>query len=114
MENSKAEEQLGWTGQLSFCLAALLLVLLPAAGKMRSPGGVSSEWYICAFLATWLLVLNVCGLKALWHRRTSSRLWLYFSLGIAVFACAILVDLAQEQRQFDHWAHRGIRYDPHD
>lgn len=110
MENKNADTQPLKLSIWVIALGVLLLIFLPGAGKMRSPGGVSSEWFFCAFGAVGLLLLNLCGLKALWHKRWVSRLGIYLSLAIVALIAGMLVDFAQEQNQFNHRAHHGIRY----
>jgi hypothetical protein len=102
--------QAKWFNAISLSVALLLLIMLPTAGRMRSPGGVSSDWHICAFATAFLIWLNVLGLNTLWHEKWSKRLGLYISSGIVIGAFFMLIHFWQEQQQFDHWSHRSIRY----
>lgn len=96
--------------EVALFVALLLMLFLPAAGKLRSPGTVCNEWFICAFTAAGLLFLSGYGLKTLWRERWTKRLGLYVSCGVAIGTCFMLLNIWQEQRQFDYWAHRGMSY----
>ncbi len=99
-----------WLNGVSLAYALFLVLFLPVTFRFKSPGNVSSEWFFCALATGGLIILNGFGLKALWHDKYSKRLWLYVSTGVAVGVAFMLLNVWQEQQQFDLWSHRSIRY----
>ncbi len=110
VEDMNKSSQGKWLTRVSLVYALFLLLFLPATFKLRSPGSVCSEWFICAFATAGLIILNGFGLIALWHSSSNKRFWLYISMGVAVGIALMLLNVWQEQEQFDLWSHRAIRY----